>query len=63
MAITLAAAVAIMIARSCDLPSAAGLPGSGAACQGKLLVCGQLNCAAGVPICTINLKYVWPNDA
>jgi hypothetical protein len=49
MAVALAAAFAIMIARSCDLPPAAGLPGSGTAFQGKLLVCGQLNCAAGMP--------------
>jgi hypothetical protein len=34
----LAAALAIMIARACDLPPAAGLPGSAAACQIPLLI-------------------------
>jgi hypothetical protein len=39
IAMAIAAALATMIARTGDLPPAAGLPGSGAAFQMKLLIC------------------------
>jgi hypothetical protein len=41
MAIAIAATRAAVIAWACDLPAAAGLPGSGAACQDEAPRLGQ----------------------